>query len=341
MSKRKHDDSENPNSEYSNFLMELANYEKNVNRQMHKFNAYRKAAAAIAKHPTQIKTGAEAQKLDGVGAKIAKKLDEFIGTGKLEKLEKIRANSTNTAINELIKVTGIGPAAAQKFVQEGIKSIEDLRKNTDKLNHHQQIGLKHFEDFETRIPRKEMLELQDLALREIHKLDTEYNAEICGSFRRGAETSGDIDVLLTHPSFTSTSKKKPKCLHDVVKQFEEVGFITDSLSHGDAKFMEWSEFLDGLVVIPNELLITGDLNFHLDNVNASDTRKFNETLLDHGLVQHVQGPTHNKGHTLDVVITKDNSIIVQTSPSIKDPCLIDQNGNLSGDHLALFTSLKI
>ncbi|CAG2214071.1 unnamed protein product [Mytilus edulis] len=53
-------------------------------------------------------------------------------------------------------------------------------------------------------------------------------------------------------------------------------------------FEEWSEFLDRLVVIPNELLITGDLNFHLDNVNASDTRKFNETLLDHGLVQHVQ-----------------------------------------------------
>ncbi|CAG2185348.1 unnamed protein product [Mytilus edulis] len=106
-------------------------------------------------------------------------------------------------------------------------------------------------------------------------------------------------------------------------------------------FEEWSEFLDRLVVIPNELLITGDLNFHLDNVNASDTRKFNETLLDHGLVQHVQGPTHNKGHTLHVVITRDNSIIVQTSPSIKDPCLFDQNGNLSGDHLALFTSLKI
>ncbi|XP_071149246.1 uncharacterized protein [Mytilus edulis] len=106
-------------------------------------------------------------------------------------------------------------------------------------------------------------------------------------------------------------------------------------------FEEWSEFLDRLFVIPNELLITGDLNFHLDNVNASDTRKFNETILDHGLVQHVHGPTHNKGHTLDVVITRDNSIILQTSHFIKDPCLFDQNGNLSGDHLALFTSLKI
>lgn len=53
-----------------------------------------------------------------------------------------------------------------------------------------------------------------------------------------------------------------------------------------------AEFLDLLVVIPAELLITGDLNFHLDN----------ETLSDHGFV-HVQEATHNKGHTLDLVIT--------------------------------------
>ena len=44
-------------------LAELANYEKNVNRQMHKFNAYRKAAGALAKHPVRITSGAEAKKL--------------------------------------------------------------------------------------------------------------------------------------------------------------------------------------------------------------------------------------------------------------------------------------
>lgn len=42
---------------------ELANYEKNVNRAMHKYNAYRKAAGAIAKHPTKISSGDEAKKL--------------------------------------------------------------------------------------------------------------------------------------------------------------------------------------------------------------------------------------------------------------------------------------
>ena len=28
-----------------------------------------------------------------------------------------------------------------------------------------------------------------------------------------------------------------------------------------------------------------------------------------GLIQHVQGPTHNLGHTLDLVFTRDESVI--------------------------------
>jgi hypothetical protein len=35
--------------------------------------------------------------------------------------------------------TGIGPAAAKKFVDEGVRSLDDLRKRKD-LNHFQQVG---------------------------------------------------------------------------------------------------------------------------------------------------------------------------------------------------------
>lgn len=238
MSKRKNpDESTNPNKEFCDFLMELANYEKNVNRQMHKYNVYRKAAGVLAKNPTRIKSGAEAKALEGIGEKIAKKIQEFIDTGSLQKLEKIRANDTNVAITELAKVTGIGPAAAQKLVQEGITSIEELRKHPDKLNHHQQIGLRYYEDFEKRIPRDEMLKLQDIAFGVIQKIDTEYTAKVCGSFRRGAESSGDIDILLTHTSFTSKDSKKPEILKNVVTSLEKINFITDRLSLGDSKFM--------------------------------------------------------------------------------------------------------
>lgn len=87
----------------------------------------------------------------------------------MRKLEKIRQDDTSSSINFLTRVSGIGPSAARKFVDEGIKTLEDLRKHEDKLNHHQRIGLKYFEDFEKRIPREEMLQMQDIVLNEVKK----------------------------------------------------------------------------------------------------------------------------------------------------------------------------
>ncbi|XP_045142788.1 DNA polymerase beta [Echinops telfairi] len=233
MSKRKAPQ-ETLNGGITDMLTELANFEKNVSQAIHKYNAYRKAASVIAKYPHKIKSGAEAKKLPGVGAKIAEKIDEYLATGKLRKLEKIRQDDTSSSINFLTRVTGIGPSAARKFVDEGIKTLEGKCITSF-------VSLfclyRYFEDFERRIPREEMLQMQDIVLNEVQKVDSEYIATVCGSFRRGAESSGDMDVLLTHPSFTSESAKQPKLLHRVVEQLQKAHFITDTLSKGETKFM--------------------------------------------------------------------------------------------------------
>jgi DNA polymerase/3'-5' exonuclease PolX len=70
----------------------------------------------------------------------------------------------------------------------------------------QKIGLKHFEDFEMRIPRKVIEEIEKFLRKEIHNLDPKYEITICGSFRRGLPTSGDIDVLLTHDKVSKNEK---------------------------------------------------------------------------------------------------------------------------------------
>uniref|UniRef100_A0A8V5GVB2 DNA polymerase n=1 Tax=Melopsittacus undulatus TaxID=13146 RepID=A0A8V5GVB2_MELUD len=231
MSKRKAPQ-ESPNEGITDFLTELANYERNVNRAIHKYNAYRKAASVISRYPGKIQSGAEAKKLDGVGAKIAEKIDEFLSTGKLRKLEKVGSFPCALLLQLLFFVTC---PIALTFMFFSITL--DLRKNEHKLTHHQRIGLKYFEDFEKRIPREEMLQMQEIVLKEVKKLDPNYIATVCGSFRRGAESSGDMDVLLTHPSFTSESSKQSKLLHQVVEQLEKVHFVTDVLSKGDTKFM--------------------------------------------------------------------------------------------------------
>jgi DNA polymerase beta len=66
----------------------------------------------------------------------------------------VRNNEDAVAIKELTRVTGIGPAMAQKLFLMGIKSLDDLSTNhLDKLNHHQKIGLKYVEDFENSAQR--------------------------------------------------------------------------------------------------------------------------------------------------------------------------------------------
>ncbi|XP_014204780.1 DNA polymerase beta [Copidosoma floridanum] len=241
MSKRKAPDtSNNLNHDLCDFLTELANYERNVNKNVFKYNAYRKASNTLAGLPERVKSGKEAKKLPGIGDKIAKKIDEFLDTGKLRKLEDIRKDESNVAINLLTRITGIGPAKAKELVNAGITTIEDLKKNQDKLTHHQKIGLKYFEDFETKIPREEIEALESVVKKSITDIDKDYIVTICGSYRRGKQQSGDIDVLLTHPSYTSESKEAKKhstLLKSVVKKLEDEKLITDTISHGDSKFM--------------------------------------------------------------------------------------------------------
>jgi hypothetical protein len=56
-------------------------------------------------------------------------------------------------------------------------------------------------------------------------------------------------------------------------------------------FEEWLDFLDYSMHIPEEIIITCDLNFHLDNNSDCDGCKFIEMLNDRGLAQHVNGAT--------------------------------------------------
>ena len=83
----------------------------------------------MSKLDHRVTSGSDARKLDGIGAKIADKIDEFLQTGKLGKLDQIRANDANSSINDLTRVAGIGPAKAKMLVDAGFNSIEDLRKN--------------------------------------------------------------------------------------------------------------------------------------------------------------------------------------------------------------------
>ena len=59
-----------------------------------------------------------------------------------------------------------------------------------------------------------------------------------------------------------------------------------------------------------ELIITGDFNLHIDQYDQSDTARFRDLLSTFGLSVRVNGPALKSGHTLDLVITRQNDRIV-------------------------------
>lgn len=187
----------NANHDLCEFLMELSAYERNVTRNVFKSNAYRTAASSLAAHPTRVTGGKEASAIKGIGKKIAEKIDEFLATGKLKKLDKIRQDDTSVALTELTRVSGVGPAKARQLYDAGITDIDALRKRAELLTHHQQIGLKYVEDFEKRIPRVEVEEIEAALRRSLACLPQDLVIIVCGSYRRGSEKSGDVDVLIT------------------------------------------------------------------------------------------------------------------------------------------------
>ena len=242
----------NLNADICEALIELAVWEKNVNRNQHKHNAYRKAAQAISSLDYRLESGKEAKKLPGVGEKIAQKIDEILETGKLKKLDTIRSDDTSLAVNSLTRVAGIGPAKARELYEEGITTIDELKEHSDKLTRAQKIGLKYVEEFEKRIPRSEIKQLEHKIRKRVNKLDKNYVMTVCGSYRREAESSGDIDVLLTHPSFVveeagdsedtergvrSQGKKAGHLLRAAVSDLEDADIVTDTLSQGETKVL--------------------------------------------------------------------------------------------------------
>ena len=58
---------------------------------------------------------------------------------------------------------------------------------------------------------------------------------------------------------------------------------------------EFGEYLQGVILSREPLLITGDFNFHVDDCADKDTATFKDLLLEFELQQHVNVPTHKDG----------------------------------------------
>ena len=184
--------------------------------------AYQKAQETMMAYPHDIMSPSDLEGKPGIGATIMEKLNEYMGTGTLKVLEREK----NNPVNILAEVYGIGPKKAKELVDNGITSIAELRENLHLLNDIQKVGLHYYEDILKRIPREEIEEYKGYFEKAIPNVSG-VKMEIVGSYRRGAQSSGDIDVIIT--------SRDPQVFTKFVDNLLKEKIILHVLSRGPTK----------------------------------------------------------------------------------------------------------
>ncbi len=227
--------------------------------------------------------------LKGVGEKIRQKIQEIITTGKLKAADEARATLPIVAFKTLRDVHGIGPAKANELIGKGILTIAQLRaaseENDKLLTAAQKLGVKYYEDALLRIPRAEMKDHEDILLP---GMDQRFEATIVGSYRRGAASSGDIDVLMTLPD-SMTKKEQGELFLETIGVFKDVDYIVDTLSSGPTKFLGYCQ-LEGKPVRRLDLLMIPKSEYACAILYFTGSKEFNVAFRSYAL---------DKGYTLN------------------------------------------
>jgi DNA polymerase (family 10) len=183
-----------------------------ANPQSFRVRAYESAAQAIAAQATDLGklTTKELQKIEGIGKSTADKIRELLETGRVAKLESLRAKHPPSIV-ALTRIQGLGPKALAKLRSElGVTSLDDLRRAlaSHAVRELAGFGQKSEEKLSAalarldsqgsigRTPISVALPLATRIVERLRELPGVTHASYCGSLRRFSETVGDVDIVV-------------------------------------------------------------------------------------------------------------------------------------------------
>jgi DNA polymerase (family X) len=203
--------------------------------------AYRNAARTIRDYPESIAALVELGKeklkaIEGIGDDLATKIMTLVQTGSLPQLEELKAQVPESVL-ALLRIPGVGPKKAAALHKElGIKTLAELKAACDagkvqKLKGFgvktEQIILQGMSVAEQAHQRMYWAEADQIVadLREhMAKCKSIEQLEFTGSYRRGKETIGDLDILVVSDD-----------VNEVMDRLGKYPEITQTLARGDTK----------------------------------------------------------------------------------------------------------
>lgn len=247
------------NEKIAKTLTQLADLLEFTGANAFRLRAYRNGSRIIKELPESIATmvgqGEDLTKLDGVGKSVAQKCTELVETGGLKQLDELLTEVPKTVL-DLLKIPKLGPKkAAVLFNELGIETLDQLKEacEAEKVRElsgfaaktEKQIleGIAIAAAANERILWAEADKIAQRLREHMESCNKVKQLEFAGSYRRGKETVGDLDMLVDSTDSDS-----------VMKHFGDFPEITSVIVQGDTKMsvrLE-DEFQVDLRVVPKK-----------------------------------------------------------------------------------------
>ena len=224
------------------------------------------ATLVATQPPVDVTSSAQFKGQKGFGKRTLERIDVWLQTGTWPELEAPHSpvSASGTAVPPtpppitlrrddtliaLQAITGIGPVKAKKLADLGatVEMLQTAVRTNDEatilrygLTHHQRLGVKYLEDTRRRVPRSAIATFE----RFLHKeLATDGCVRtVCGSYRRSKPDSGDVDVLVTHPEWT-TDDQAQEGLRTTIDRLRTAQWLVDDLTPGDKLQTKYMGFM--------------------------------------------------------------------------------------------------
>jgi len=202
------------NKEIAGLLHETADLMEVAGEDGFRIRSYRNAAAVIASYPERVadivcNPDRKVTDIAGIGKGLAAVLAEICERGSFDRRDQMLAKYPASAL-ELLKIQGLGPKSiALLYEHHGVKTVDDLERicRAQKLRELPRMGAKLEEKVLRSIEAYRQTagrfllsfgrRIADELIAEFAALPGIEKAEAAGSLRRGRETIGDLDILVT------------------------------------------------------------------------------------------------------------------------------------------------
>ncbi len=202
------------NAEFARLLSETADLMEIAGEDVFRIRSYRNAAVVLEGYPEKVESilrdpSRDVTEIQGIGKGLAHVLGEILERGSFERRDEMLEKYPPTAL-EFLKIQGLGPKTVALIIQHyRVSTVDDLEKLCleQKLRDLPRMGAKSEEKILRGIAQyrqgagRFLLSFASAVAAEF----TEYLSAECelsqitpaGSLRRGKETVGDVDLLIT------------------------------------------------------------------------------------------------------------------------------------------------